>query len=111
MGSTSEVERTQLSARDSADIMRQLAAGISRQNEVITRSNELTREEIERKIEKDEEKKNKFGKLHASFKKMLMMAFSTDGDRAASSLTPSCTSFFEQETAGVADQHLQVLFR
>ena len=40
-----------------------------------------------------------------------MMASSTDGDRAATLLTPSCTSFFEQETAGVADQHLQVLFR
>ena len=111
MGSTMDVERAQPTARDSADIMRQLTVGISRQNEVITHSNVLAREEIERKIDKEEEKKNKFSKLHASFKNMLLMVFSTDGDRAASSLTPSCKSFFEHETAGVADQHLQVLFR
>ena len=111
MGSTMDVERAQPTARDSADIMRQLTVGISCQNEVITHSNVLAREEIERKIDKEEEKKNKFSKLHASFKNMLLMAFSTDGDRAASTLTPSCKYFFEQETVGVADQYLQVLFR
>ena len=70
MGSTRDVERAHPTVRDSADVMRQLAAGISCQNEVITQSNALAREEIERKIDKEEEKKNKFSKIHASFRNM-----------------------------------------
>ena len=71
----------------------------------------MAREEFGRKLEKDEEKKNRFSKLHCSFKNMLLMALSIDGDRAASEVCPSCMSFFKQETAGLADQQLLVLFR
>ena len=110
MGSTMDVERAQPTARDSADVMKQLTTGISRQSEVISESNFLAREEFDRKIEKDEEKKNKFSKLHASFKNMLLIASSTDGDRAVATLSPFCLSFFEQDTAGLADQYLLVLF-
>ena len=46
MGSTSDVEGAQPSALDSADVMKQLTAGISRQNEVISEANFLAREEL-----------------------------------------------------------------
>ena len=42
---------------------------------------------------------------------MLLMASSTDGDRAATKVSPSCPSFFKQETEGLADQQMMVLFR
>ena len=42
---------------------------------------------------------------------MLLNASSTDGDRAAKEITSACRSFFNQETAGLADQQLSVLFR
>ena len=91
--------------------MQQLTAGISRQNEVISESNVLAREELGRKQEKDEEKKNGFSKLHSYFQNMLLMASSTDGYRAATTVSPYCLSFFKQEKAGLADQQLLMLFR
>ena len=42
---------------------------------------------------------------------MLLMASSTDGDRAATKVSPSFLSFFKQETSGLANQQLLVLFR
>ena len=49
MGSTKDIEGVQPSALDSADIMQQLTAGIFRQNEVVSESNVLAREEFGRK--------------------------------------------------------------
>ena len=111
MGSTTDIEGSQPSALDWADIMKQLTVGISRQNEVISESNVLVREEFGRNQEKDEEKKNRFSKLHSSFHNMLLMASSTYGDRAATPVSPSCLYFFKQEAAGLADQQMLVLFR
>ena len=73
MGSTKDIEGAQPSSLDSSDIMHQLTAGISRQNEVISESNVLAREELRRKKEKDEEKKNRLSKIHSSFQNMLLM--------------------------------------
>ena len=42
-------------------------------------------------------KKNRVSQLHCSFKNILLMALSIDGDRAASEVCPSCLSFFKQE--------------
>ena len=42
---------------------------------------------------------------------MLLMASSTDGYRAATKVSPSCLSFFKQETAGLANQQVLVVFR
>ena len=42
---------------------------------------------------------------------MLIMASSTDGDRETTKVIPSCLSFFKQETAGLSDQQLMLLFR
>ena len=42
---------------------------------------------------------------------MLLYASSTDRDRAAKEITSAGRSFFNQETAGLDDQQLSVLFR
>ena len=60
---------------------------------------------------KDDEKKDRMSKLHSSFLNMLLNASSTDRDRAAKDITAACRSFFNQETAGLDDQQLSVLFR
>ena len=49
-------------------------------------------------------------KPNSSFMLMLLNASSTDGD-AAKEITATCRSFFNQETVGLADQQLLVLFR
>ena len=41
---------------------------------------------------------------------MLLISSSKDGDRAATKVSPSCLSFFKQETVGLSDQQLMVLF-
>ena len=111
MGSTNKVENAQPWTLDSTDILRQLTEGISRQNESSEEKNKLTRKEFDRKKEKDDEKKDRMLKLHSSFLNMLLNASSTDGDRAAKEITSACRSFFNKETAGLADQQLSVLFR
>ena len=85
--------------------------GISRQNENIEQTNNLARQEFDRKIEKDDEKKERMSKLHSSFINMLLNALSTDGNRSAKEITSACRSFFNQEKAGLNDQNLSVLFR
>ena len=50
-------------------------------------------------------------KLHSSFINMLLNSSSTDRDRAPKEITPTCRSFFSQETTDLADQQLSVLFR
>ena len=42
---------------------------------------------------------------------MLLYASSTDRDSAAKEITDTCRYFFNQDTAGLADQQLLVLFR
>ena len=73
--------------------------------------NKLERQEFDRKKEKDDEKKDRMSKLHSSFLNMLLNASSKDGDRAAKEITDACRSLFTQETTGLADQQLLVLFR
>ena len=50
-------------------------------------------------------------KLHSSFLNILLNASSIDGDRAAKDVTSACRYFFIQETAGLANQQLLLLFR
>ena len=50
-------------------------------------------------------------KMHSSFLNMLLNASSKDGDRAAKDITSVCRSFFNQETAGLANQQMFLIFR
>ena len=87
-------------------VLRQFAESISQQTEETKRTNRLTREVIETEREREDNKKNKLKKLHLSILNMLQMAASIDGDRAASKLPSTCISFFNKETAALADQQL-----
>ena len=111
MGYTNTLENAQPSTSDSTDVLRQLTEVISRQNERIEETNNLASQEFDRKIEKDDEKKDRMLKLHSSFLNVFLNASSTDGDRAAKEITSACRYFFNQDTAGLADQQLLVLFR
>ena len=94
MGSTNTVEKAQPSTSDSTDVLRQLTDGLSHQNESIEETNNLARQEFDRKKEKDDENKYRMSKLHSSFLNMLLNASSIDGDRAANEITSACRSFF-----------------
>ena len=103
MGYTNTVEIAQPLTSDSTDVLHQLMEGISRQNERIEETNNLERQEFDRKKEKDDKKKDIMSKLHSSFLNMLLNASSTDRDRAAKEITSACL-FFNKKTAGLADQ-------
>ena len=111
MGSTNSVENAQPLTSDSNDVLRKLTEGISRQNERIEETNKLASQEFDRKKEKDDEKKDIMSKLHSYFLNMLLIASSTDRNRATKDITAAYCSFFNQETAGLADQQFPVLFR
>ena len=110
MGSTNTLENAQPSTSDITYVLHQLTEGISCQNERIEETNKLSRKEFDRKKEKDDEKKDRTLKLHSSFLNILLNSSSTDGDRAAKEITAAC-HFFNQETLGLTNQQLSVLFR
>ena len=85
--------------------------GISPQNESIEETNNLARQEFDRKKEKDDENKDRMSKLHSSFLNMLLNASSIDGYRVTKKISSACRSFFDQETAGLANQQLSLIFR
>ena len=87
MGYTNTVENAQPSTSDSTDVLRQLTEGVSRPNERIEETNNLARQEFDRKKEKGDEKKDRISKLHSSFLKMLLNASSKDGERAATGVS------------------------
>ena len=90
------VENAQPSTLYSTDVLHQLTEGISFQNENIEETNDLARQEFDRKKEKDDEKKDIMSKLQSYFLNMLLNASSTDRDRAAKDITAACPSFFNQ---------------
>jgi len=92
-------------------VLKQLAESISLQTEETARTNRLAREDIERAREREDNKKDKLKKLHPSILNMLQMAASTDGDRSAKELPSTCISFFNKETAALADQELSLQFQ
>eukprot|EP00957_Ditylum_brightwellii_P139664 10644307-Ditylum_brightwellii.AAC.1 len=65
-------------AGDNASVLTQLTAVMSRQSEYAERANALRKEELERKKEKEDKKKDKMGDLHKTTLNMLVMASATD---------------------------------
>ena len=92
------------------EVLNQLKASISLQTEAAEVSNNLRREELDRKIEAEDFKRDRTKRLHPSCKKMILMASSIDGDFAAESLVSSCNEFFNKENEALADQELCLLF-
>ena len=60
--------------------------------------------------EREEAKKERINKAHDSFRHMLRMAGSTDGELPADDITPDAKKFFNAETRGLADQTLNQFF-
>ena len=95
----------------SSEVLRQLVEGLSRQNEYFEEANLISKKDLERKQDKDDEKKNRLKKLHPSNLQMILNASSVDGEFAAEDVSSSCESFFSQESAGLADRELVVQLR
>jgi hypothetical protein len=89
----------------------QLSASIARQSEEAATSNQLRKDEIERKREHDDEKKDRIRKyLHPSIVKMLTHASATSRLEIDTELTSACKKFLNASTQGHAEQELSHQF-
>ena len=69
-------------------------------------SNRFLKLEYDRKIEKEEKKKDCLKKLHSSVLHQYLMVSSVDGKQKAEDLVDSCKSLFNQDSAVLSDQDL-----
>ena len=99
-----------LTSKSNDEILNQLQVSISMQTEAAEISNNLRREELDRKIEAEEFKRDRTKRLHPSCKNMILMASSFDGDLPAENLVAACNAFFNKENEALADQELCILF-
>eukprot|EP00957_Ditylum_brightwellii_P162053 12337962-Ditylum_brightwellii.AAC.1 len=83
---------------------------MSRQSEYAERTNKMRKEELTRKKEKEDKKKDRMGDLHKTTLNMLVMASATDCDGTPSNTAESCRLFFNCKNATLADQELHQQF-
>ncbi len=96
---------------ENTDVLKQLAASIARQTEESATSNELRKDEINRRKEHDEEKKDRTKKyLHSSVIKMLKNAAATSKMDLDPELPEACKLFLNASTHGHAEQELSHQF-
>jgi len=96
-------------------VMTQLSSSISHQAEKTAEANNLRREELQLRKDREEHKKDKLKKLHPSVKNMLINAAATycqeeNEYRTHAELPSSCMAFFNSENVGTADQELAEQF-
>ena len=84
---------------------------MSKNNEMIEQTNRLSKMEYDRKADKDNDKKYKMGKLHASVKEFILNAASTDGEFAAKEVPESCSAVFNQDSASMSEREILVRLR
>jgi len=94
----------------SDEVMRNIAASLSNQNEEFALSRELREKEFAAKIEKEENKKNKVKDLHPAVLNMLLNAAATNSESRPEDLPESCKAFFNRKSAGQADEELKLQF-
>ena len=98
-------------ATDNIDVLKQLTASIARQSEEAATSNQLRKDEIERKREHDDEKKDRTKKyLHTSTIRMLVNASATSKLEVDTELTQPCRKFLNASSQGHAEQELHHQF-
>jgi hypothetical protein len=90
--------------------MRNIAASLSNQNEEFALSRELREKEFDVKLQKEEDKKNKVKDLHPAVLNMLLNAAATNSEIKPEDLPESCKAFFNQKSAGQADEELKLQF-
>ena len=91
-------------AEDSA-VLRQLTVSILPQTEEAESANALQKEELERKWEQDNTKKDRMKKIHPLVKNMILVASAMDEDVVPTELVPSCHAY-NCEIAVLANQEL-----
>eukprot|EP00957_Ditylum_brightwellii_P070092 5323738-Ditylum_brightwellii.AAC.1 len=77
-------------AGDNTSVLTQLTAAMPRQSEYAERANEMRKEELTRKKEKEDKKKDRLCDLHKTTLNMLVMASATDCDDTPSDTAESC---------------------
>ena len=98
-------------ATDNADILKQLTTSIARQTEEAATSNQLRKDEIERKREHDDVKKDRTKKyLHASVMRMIQNGSATSRLEIDIQLTQACLKFLNATSQGHAEQELHHQF-
>ncbi len=96
---------------DNAEVLRQLTGSIACQTEESATSNQLQKEEIIRKKEIDDDKKDRTKKyIHASIIKMLKNASATNKTDLDPDLTDECKKFLNATSQGHAEQELSHQF-
>mmetsp|Transcript_30867 Transcript_30867/g.65029 ORF Transcript_30867/g.65029 Transcript_30867/m.65029 type:complete len:658 (+) Transcript_30867:779-2752(+) len=96
---------------DTAAVMQQLTASLSKTSEETANANQLAREVLELKREKEETSKNRLKKLHGTVTTLIRNAASNDDERPAPNVPESCQRFYKCESAGMADQELTYQFQ
>lgn len=83
---------------------------MSRQSEYAERANKMRKEELTRKKEKEDKKRDRMCDLHKTTLNMLVMASVTDYVDTPSDTAESCRLFFNCKNAALADQELHQQF-
>jgi hypothetical protein len=96
-----------LSLTDTADILRSLAAGISRTSKEAKNQNKLQHKQLDYIKAKDAKKKNKAEKWHPTIRCIVLNAASTDSNSLAKEIPGTYLRIINSETAGMADKELQ----
>lgn len=103
--------QTATNGNENSDVLKQLTASIARQTEEAATSNQLRKEEIERKREHEDEKKDRTKRfLHPSITRMLQHASATSRLEIDTELTQPCKKFLNASTQGHAQQELSHQF-
>jgi hypothetical protein len=95
------------SVEDTADLLRSIAARKSRSTKEAQNQNKIQREQLDFIKEKEAKKKNKAEKWHATSRRLVLNAASTDSDSPADDISMSYLAIIISDTAGMADKELQ----
>ena len=92
---------------DTADLLRSIAAGMSRSSEEAKNQNKIQCKQLDFMKDKKAKKKNKAEKWHATSRRLVLNAASTDSDFPANDIPTSYLAVIKSNTAGMADKELQ----
>jgi hypothetical protein len=95
------------SSEDTAAILQSIAGGISHTSEEAENQNKIQREQLDYLKVKDAKKENKAEKWHATNRRLVLNAVSTDGYSPANKIPESFLRIINSKTAGMADKELQ----
>jgi hypothetical protein len=96
---------------DSLSVISQLTHAISAQNEEAVESNRLCRKEIERTITREEAKKDRTKKIHASILKMIGRASAKSSSDDSLTIPETFSRFINSENSGMAQYQLVHQFK